>query len=206
MTDFQKKSQEESRSLAPLYILLVTLPLGISIQNAAAGIVFLWLVGMLSREMVSGKTGGVKSLDPSIKMMTLFALGMLVWITFATWFNDSNAGASVSKLLGGYLGWALMPLLLKAHYRSLTSEQLRKIFLVLVGVSLFWGTAALLQGTLGWKFVGMKFISEELELRARGLYSHPLSFAYAALLLWPVALKGVFRHSELCPIGFFLLA
>ena len=89
----------------------------------------------------------------------------------------------------GVDAFVIESLLSKAHHR--TTE---KIFLFVSGSESFWGTVALLQGTLGWKFVGMKFISEELEFRARGLYSHPLSFAYAALLLWPVALKGVFRE------------
>jgi O-antigen ligase len=159
--------------------------LGAAGQNVAFGIgLVLGFVAILA----AGKSWGeVISVLRRPHASVLWSAVCLIAMALATLVN-SDAGGSLA-FLGGYSWWLLLPLLAPLILSG-TPEQTRTTAYVLSwGVAvctLIVGLAALSQFWWGWKISGTSLISAEF--RGRAFWSHPLSLAYAAILIFPPTL------------------
>ena len=103
----------------------------------------------------------------------------------------------------GYMAFAVMPWLLykwKPIWRASDMARLRVFVAIVIGL---WGLVALSQFLVGWRVLGMEFVSDAP--RPRGFYSHPLTLAYAALFFMPLAIKWLLsfpRHKAAWSLAF----
>ena len=130
------------------------------------------------------------------KTFDLLLIPFLLCFLFISWQLIStvlghNPNADVFKAAGGYLGLMFVPILISFVFHNHVNDKLHYIEKLIFIVCVLFGVLSLSQYIVGWKVVGSSFVSEDL-LRARGLYSHPLSFAYAVLLLWPYVIVRFF--------------
>jgi O-antigen ligase len=99
-------------------------------------------------------------------------------------------GAPVSKLWGflsGHIVWALLPLLVwkKKPSQKLIAAVIRWTPWVLA----LWAIVALSQYLWPWCLEGVRIVADVG--RPKGLYSHPLTFAYVLLFFWPVSMAYI---------------
>lgn len=172
--------------LLPLILLIVTLPLGVAVQNIAAGLAVLIIcINIIRRKnykvdfekVINGK------LSPVIP--TILAFAYILWLCVSTVLNVDHPTGSYGKFIGGYTYWAILPLILAANYQDFTGKDWQTIYRIGSIVCLIWGLVALSQLVWGWKVSGASFVDGPT--RAQGFYSHPLTLAYSAILIFPLA-------------------
>jgi O-antigen ligase len=180
-----------NRLLMPLYLLIAAIPAGIAMQNL---MVVVALLLMLYAELTSPDKSALpfKEAFRSTLTPTLLALGFILTCIVATLLNPANPDQSFVKYLGGHLAWILLPPLLLGFYGRLHQEQLARLERFLQFVLLIWGVVALSQFLFGWRINGIVWQTDVP--RPRGFYSHPLTFAYAAFVLWPYVLVRFFNQ------------
>jgi len=159
-------------------LLLFGLPLAVAGQNIVATIC------LVVMSVAALRTPKLSRYATSVYYAGIALAIFLAWASLATMLAPDH-GAQIAEYLIGYLPLLLLPLL--APLVIATSQNtLNKSTSMLFGVSVCWGIVSFSQGLYGWHLAGttMEFGFK----RAQGLYSHPLSFAYVLILVWPIVL------------------
>ena len=161
-------------------LLIGIYPLGISPQSIAMAIVLL----TAGRAAFRQPTDTVNKLRPFAVPMAL-AFAFSIWTIIATLLNSANP-ARPFGMFAGLSGWWAAPALLVATLVPVAKETWLRWWRFLAIVCLLWGAVAVSQALVGWRVEGVAFVADTT--RPRGFYSHPLTLAYAALMLWPFVL------------------
>jgi O-antigen ligase len=181
-------SGNSSRATIILFgLLFCVFPLGPAVQSLGQGIFVLCALWYCRSRVLS-------SLAVMTRQERWFfgsMLAFLLWNVFATVISPSQLPAEPGSYFIGYLPLVLLPwlsgLLPKPDAKARSS-------LVTFGsiVVFIWGLAVLSQYLSPWRWQGASIV-EHFTNRAQGFYSHPMSLAYAALLLWPLAVRAIIR-------------
>ncbi len=171
-------STASDRHLWPLIVLIAAIPFGVAAQSILAGVV---VIALLAKARSSQFT----NLKPGVVLATALSLALIGAIILATVLNPKNTDGGHLVYFLGFAPWCLLPLLAGLQFGELTDNELRRFYNILVVVCGFWGLICLSQAIWGWRIAGISIESDVL--RPRGLYSHPLTLAYCAILLWPLA-------------------
>jgi O-antigen ligase len=169
-----------------LYTLLALTIFGVAVQNIIFTPILLGFVWVAYKNKSNFKS--FASAHPVYVQSVFLSLGFILWITMATLINPINSIHLRNPF--GYIGWALLPLLLAFYYPQGLGRPLEKnLGKFLAGLIFVWGLICLSQYIWGWRVLGSHFVSEGIEVvRPRGFYSHPLSLAYVAFLFFPAGL------------------
>lgn len=169
--------------MLPYLLLLIAIPFGISLQSLA---LFTCAVFILTRERKQlaelALKVGVAERSSSFLLLAVITLQIL-----ATLINPKNPERDVLSFALGFLPLVLVPrffTLLPALTRD-QKNQLETLAALIMG---FWAIVAFSQHVIGWKISGTSLVTGIQYTRAQGFYSHPLTLAYVALLLWPLNL------------------
>lgn len=169
-----------------LYILILGFPLGVAAQNLTQGVAFL---ASLPKALKRGKT---LVWPRSLLLYTFSATGMMTVLTLSTALNDKNPFADYSTFVAGHLAWMILPLCLFASCERFNPITMRRLSRWVVGICVFWASVVVSQALFGWRLSGSTFLADLT--RPRGFYSHPLTLAYTALLVWPLAIGLLFKN------------
>lgn len=172
-----------------MLLLLAALPLGVAGQNIAAALSALVLLGQLVRKIrlrsqEEHSQGGQRWFASKIGISTLLAAGLVFWITIAGLLNPGYPQPGLAGLPNGYLLWIFLPALVAAVCRPLSAANWQRLEQCVAVMALLLGIVATSQYIWGWKLDDGQFVAAPH--RAQGFYSHPLTFAYVALLLLPL--------------------
>jgi O-antigen ligase len=178
--------------------LILLYPIAVAGQNIGAGVVVLL---MLPHLFTQGRPG--IAIGRFMYLRTPFFLTILFTISIlaSTAFNTVLPAAEPWRYIASQLIWVLLPVLIAA-LGPLSPKQWQILTTVMLFVCIFFGMLALSQRFFPWQVKGTQFVAGTM--RARGFYSHPLTFAYSVFLLWPLALGNLLhnRKSVLSWLGF----
>ena len=163
-------------------LLLISLPFGAAVHSVAAFLSIMISVFFLGGNAPGFRTGAWgKILIPPV----VFASGVIGVTVLASALNDATSASLFSEILG-YGFWALGPSLILWALPPVSRLGWTRIGMMTAIGLVMWGAVCLSQNLWGWQVRGAAVV--EASTRARGFYSHPLSLAYVALLVWPVCL------------------
>lgn len=178
------------------YILVIGFPLGVAVQNLTQGLAFL---ASLPKAFARGKT---LIWPRSLLLYTLSASATVSVLTLSTALNAKNTFDDYGAFVAGHLAWMILPCCLFAARERLTDLQLAKIGRWVVGIGAVWAAVVVTQAIFGWRLSGVTLVSDLT--RPRGFYSHPLTLAYAALLVWPLAVSRLLKAPRSGGLALFL--
>ena len=176
-------------NLLPLYLLLGCIPLAVAGQNMFTFIATIILVVRWRKN----RERSLSDLWSKFKVPLSLSICFPIWIELVTLLNQANP-APFLRFSPGYFAWILIPPLCWLNYGALTQEDWKKLARVAVGVVTVSGLMALSQNIFGWQLLDLKFVHDLP--RARGLYSHPLTFAYVGSFFWPLGCFWVLRNPK----------
>jgi O-antigen ligase len=189
----------------PLAILFLVAPLGAGAQNIGLALFILSV-----RHQALKGWGFLKNHKSPLFWSFSLLAAFLVFTLFSTLISPVST-VKASKYLSytlGNLAWLVLPFITKSLLESAKASELRWLWQLGVGICFFMGLICLSQMFTGWQRFELTIIFREY--RARGFYSHPLTVAYVAILLWPIA-TGLFLNKPkdkwniLFFLGVFLL-
>ena len=160
-----------------LYLLILCLPLGVAGQNIGLGTITAILIGLAvvrRRELQINWT--------EYRPFVVLAGVVLITTIVGLYTNPESPAESAGKFLGGYGAWWLMPWIFAIVLPPLSAKHWTTIGKVSAVVMIILGVIAISQYLFGWRIKGMSVVEDSS--RARGLYSHPLTFAYVGLMLF----------------------
>jgi O-antigen ligase len=166
-------------------LLICAFPFGVAVQNVALCLFALLAMGFRLYSPVKHR---LSSISPMHYFIGTF-LTFLLWNVIATWLSPSQQASEPFANLVGYLPIIVLPYLITWLPR-LNEDGERRLLTLSALVVCVWGLVVLSQYLYPWKIVGTSVVSNWTE-RAQGLYSHPMSLAYASLILWPLSLRTV---------------
>ena len=171
------------------FILVAVYPLGMAVQNIGAVLALLFLLptALENRTKISKL-----NLRAKIYMGLIFA--MIGVSILATLLNETNVEPRFGKYIGGYIGFILLPILFYLQPKRLIFDNKEKLFKVFVYGTAFIALVCISQKIWGWQVSGSSMVFSEGAKRPRGLYSHPLTCAYVALVFWPIAVGRVLKE------------
>jgi O-antigen ligase len=162
-------------------VLLFCLPFGPALQNLGL-LIGCGMSARRLRQIPAEIAALVRS--PAARAAHLFLFGFLFFSILASLLNPSHPK---TDLFGYFMGFA--PLLLgPAFFARMAGPEpeqgdlLQKLFTLIL---IFWAGIVLSQALIGWRIQGASLDLDPFFQRARGFYSHPLTLAYVALLLFP---------------------
>lgn len=183
-----------------LALICISSAFGVAFQNIAFtifGAYFLLLNVQLSKEKNIPFT---QLLLPTQFHKRLFGFGLIfiVWQIIATIINQknplhTNPLAMIRYLMGNSVFW-LGPFLMATQYRTLNSKTKNTLLKTGLLTITIMGAVALSQYAWGWRIQGIQFAPDIL--RPRGFYSHPLTFAYGALMVWPFVVGQLMKNPK----------
>jgi O-antigen ligase len=182
--------EENSRLYKCLSALILILPIAVAGQNIVATLV---MISLLMLIVGQGHWVYLILLAKQIKVPLFAAVSFVAISILSTLFNGQNINAELGRFILGNLAWILLPLFTLTAFKARTScstQQKRLIIQIFIGVSIFLGIIAISQYLFSWRVVGSSFVKAPMP-RARGFYSHPLTFAYVVSLLWPFVLLNL---------------
>jgi O-antigen ligase len=165
--------------LAPLILVLAVLPLGVAGQNIGGGI-----AGGLLLYKILKNGARFSQLKPFLVPFISSTLVILLCL-LATVINAKNQDSELPRFVLGHIFWLTFPVAAKLAYEELSKEQWHRLFTVFVLITSLLGLIAVSQWLFGWKIVGVSPVAGST--RAQGLYSHPLTFAYVGMIIFPIA-------------------
>ncbi len=167
------------------YLLVAAFPLAVAGQNIVAALA-------LIIALAHGARGRCEQFFALLKQPRhALPILLVVWSCGTSLifnFGGTHVFAGVVRYVLGFLPLLLLPALFAAGLPR-SAIDWSKIFFAVVVLAVVWAVIALSQGAVGWRLAG-----DGLQYgfyRAQALYSHPLTFAYAILLLWPLAITSV---------------
>lgn len=175
----------------PLLLLLLLLPLAVAGHNIGTGVVALALfaqIYMRRRELP------LAALARDFAAPLGLSLGFVALLALATVLNPGNLDKSWGSLIFGHAIWALLPPVVFLAQPPLSQADWRGLGRCLAFVTAVMGAVAVAQSVWGFRIQGAEFVAGPL--RAQGFYSHPLTFAYVGLLLFPVGCVQVARRPK----------
>lgn len=196
------KSHDMVSSRTPFLFLLACMvfPFGVAVQN----LVMALCAGILVVQIAQGK-----KTESWVQMWTTFRLPLISAWLFIGWgivarlCNEKMPTRFPMESFGYWL-WALLPFLYRMRYGAVKSHQWSKIGRYLVVVCISWGLLVLSQYLWRWRVVGVSLALDDG--RPKGLFSHPLTLAYAAGLLWPLSVQWCLRFPKKASGWLLLLA
>jgi O-antigen ligase len=175
-------------SIVALYLLVFSIPFGVAGQNIISGLAGVFFVVDLSRQ------GLLKGVGPRLTFYhgsVLLSLGLVLSMTLGTWLNP-GIGGKVSELLGSHAFFVLLPWLLAVVGYQISEKSIHVLEKFIIWVVFVVGLVSLGQYFAGWFVKG----DWGVPIRAKGFYSHPLTFAYVMFLFWPWAIVRLFRKNN----------
>lgn len=181
--------------LISLALLILSFPMAIAAQTIASGIVILITIAVCfkNRNQETFKDSYSHLLKHRLPPIVLGAAFLLLHV-LASSLNEKNAGAKSIDFLIGSIPWLILPPLAFLAFKDLTSVEWKKLSFFGVFIVGLWGLIATSQYIWGWQLLDIS-IAPDVQ-RPRGLYPHPLTLAYAALLVWPFAVSHIFLHPQ----------
>ncbi|WP_141732053.1 O-antigen ligase family protein [Oligoflexus tunisiensis] len=169
-----------------LLILLCAFPFGPALQNIAMTLAVILCI----RSFVHRRSRPAWPAPGPLRWAALSMLGFLVWNVISSLLNPANASEPIAYFIG-FSPILILPWLAGSlPSPSLpTLQRLEKIGAIVVVI---WGVACLSQTLWPWRWVGSMPVAGGIP-RAQGFYSHPLTLAYSALLIWPFAVLRLFQ-------------
>ena len=170
---------ERLATAVPLFAILVA-PLGVAGQNIGLGIALLAFIILT----IQDKARSLKSTlaSPTAQQYLLLWGLIIIPITLATISRGDTTEAS--RFFWGYI-FAVTMGIAGMSLRSFSVNR-QRLLNVSAGILGLMGLIALSQIICGWKIAGSQILPQVP--RAQGFYSHPLTFAYATLVLMPWSL------------------
>jgi O-antigen ligase len=179
--------------LLPLILVVLVLPLGVAGQNIGAGAAGAMLFALVYSRLRKARADAMV-LRLFVGHLALSAL-FVAWMVLASVLNPANPKLLDASIVAGYLFWLLLPPVAALAYPELRPKDWSRLERALAVVALVFGVVALTQYAWGWKIEGSRFVAGPT--RAQGFYSHPLTFAYVALLLFPYGAARIVRRPRL---------
>ncbi|MBF0441971.1 MAG: O-antigen ligase family protein [Oligoflexales bacterium] len=172
-----------------LYLLILCLPLGAAVHSFATILCFILTIYLCIKNC---RRGSLSSLFFKFKFPLIFSFTYLFSMIIASCVNPSNTLLSGIKEFLGYASWFALPYLFYLTSQQLEEKDTGNLYSLGSYICLIWGLIALSQYIWGWKLQGMS-VMEDVQ-RPRGLYSHPLTLAYTALLIWPLSVMTIIKR------------
>ncbi len=126
------------------------------------------------------------------KAFILFA-AFLIWNVCSTLLNPANPNGLLLSYLVTGSAVILVPPLWAYCWRSQTRSPAFWSRLS-TGLLIVWTLVAISQAIIGWQIEGSHMVFDPHFRRSRGFYSHPLTFAYVLLVIWPFFLLDALRN------------
>jgi O-antigen ligase len=172
-------------------LLFCVFPFGPAFQSLGQALVFL-----TSLYLVRSRLGpSFRTMPRDVRWLLGGMAAFLLWNVFATLISPSQHSSQPGSYFVGYaplfiLPWltGLLPKLNEARRKALLSWAALLVFT--------WGLAVFSQYLWPWRLSGLSLV-EHTTRRAQGFYSHPMSLAYASLLLWPLAVRLLLKSPGL---------
>ena len=159
---------------------MVCLPFGTSIQSLATTSVSFFLFISKRRQL--------KDTFMSFSKVERFSLVFLLLVTLlpmaATLINPKNPVEDVISYFLGFSPLLYVPCLFIAT-KPIPREGLEKLERIWAGIMIAWALVLVTQSIWGWKIQGIEVVRGLSYTRSQGFYSHPLTLAYVALMIWP---------------------
>ncbi len=164
-------------------LLLCVYPFGPAIQNLGLGLVFIASIASI----ILGQSTDRLKLPFAVSGPLLCLLAFLLSNVVSTWLNPGNHDQEKFAYFMGYFPLVLLPWLATAlpELDKKGENQLLSLGALIV---LFWGLLSASQSFFPWRWIGVSFVASGIG-RAQGFYSHPMSLAYASLIIWPLAIR-----------------
>lgn len=180
-----------------LLFCLFVIPMGTALQNGASALFFIAAVAVLIRQRKSAIKLSKEEFLP-----LLIALLYIIWQLLASMLNPKNDFSSPLAFFLGYAPFFVLPYFCRwAVPDGKTVFQIFEKYLPYL--MLAWFLICWSQAIWGWSL--MRELGHPQNFRPQGLYSHPLSVAYAALIFWPYCLFRLLNNWRL-PLSWLLAA
>ena len=176
----------------PLFFLLACMvfPFGIAVQNVIMGLCAV----ALAVQLFQGKQQeSWAQIGATFQVPLCSALLFIAWGIIARACNGKMPTRFPVEAFG-YCLWALLPLLYRMRYGQLQERHWKQLAKWLVAFCVGWALLVFSQYLWRWRLVGIAIAPDDG--RPKGLFSHPLTLAYAACLLWPLAVQWCLRFPK----------
>ncbi len=177
------------------WFIFLAWPSGVALQSMALGIGLLY--GICRRKELSSSA--------EWRFVAVSYLFFLLLRVASSLLNGRESPLSIIEDFIGYSSLVVIPPMLCLLWQKVpASERYRQAFIALTLVTL----VSLSQMVWQWRMEGMSIETGPEFARARGFYSHPLTLAYAALMLWPFWLNRGVKYQSwwggLCVVGILI--
>jgi O-antigen ligase len=180
----------DSSSRATLIVfglLFCVFPFGPAFQSLGQTLVFLTSL-YLGRSRLRSSLG---SMPREVRWLLAGMAAFLLWNVFATLISPSQHRSDPWSYFVGYAPLFILPWL-TGLLPKLDETRQTRLWSFAALLVLVWGLLVFSQYLFPWRLSGLSLV-EHTTRRAQGFYSHPMSLAYASLLLWPCAVRVVLK-------------
>jgi O-antigen ligase len=172
-------------------LLFCVFPFGPAFQSFGQTLVFFTTLYLGRARLVSS----FRAMPRDVSWLLTSMAAFLLWNVFATLISPSQHRSDPWSYFVGYAPLFVLPWL--TGLLPKLDEARRKTLLSCAAVLVFaWGLAVFSQYLFPWRLSGLSLV-EHTTRRAQGFYSHPMSLAYASLLLWPFAMRLLIKSPRL---------
>ncbi|HET9238529.1 MAG TPA: O-antigen ligase family protein [Oligoflexus sp.] len=178
-------------TLIVLVLLFCVFPFGPAFQSLGQALVFLSALYLGRARLVSS----FQTMPRDVRWLLGGMAAFLLWNVFATLISPSQHHAEPGSYFVGYAPLFILPWL-TGLLPKLDDAQKKKLLSFAAGLVLIWGLAVFSQYLFPWRLSGLSLV-EHTTRRAQGFYSHPMSLAYASLLIWPFAVRLLLKSPRL---------
>ncbi|MDQ3230435.1 MAG: O-antigen ligase family protein [Pseudobdellovibrionaceae bacterium] len=196
--------QQSSVKVSKIPLILVGLlfsvyPFGPAIQNIGLGL-FVLMGLWICRSALKRR---VWTPVPAARLVISSMIVFLVWNVVATWISPTHHSDEKLAFFVGYAPLFILPWIV-GFFPQLDSKSEQKLLSYAAGAVFVWGLVVTSQYFFPWRWVGTQLVPN-ITSRAQGFYSHPMSLAYASLILWPLSIRMVLSFPRRWPSwGLFL--
>jgi O-antigen ligase len=169
-----------------LLILLLAFPFGPALQNLA---MFAFVI-VSSVHFVKNRSRPAWPAPGPLRWALLSMLGYLLWNVISSYLNAASDSEPIAYFIG-YSPILLLPWL-ASSLPELPENAWRRLETASAIAVLIWGILSFTQVLWPWRWVGAMPVLGGIP-RAQGFYSHPLTLAYSALLIWPFSVLRIFK-------------
>lgn len=173
----------QSFALSACLIYLGMLPFAVAGQYIGGGVATVLILIVL---------GGMHKLKYALTTHTrlfwipLCGYGIFLGSALMGTLSNPNLIGSPAVFFGGHIYSVILPVLIACATAPFVAAIKKPLAYLLMIIGILFGLVALSQYIWGWKLMGTGF---QLGFhRARGFYSHPLTFAYILILILPMSM------------------